>query len=96
MFEWDYIAPGKRMQSGFVESSMAACGKNASSGTLFTSVADARFVRTAWRHDYNNVRPHSKLGGQPPEIAGERACGHVPKHVAIPSNNRCEGGRLYL
>jgi len=52
----------------------------------------ARFVLAAWRHDYNNVRPHSKLGGRTPaEIAGQRARGHAPKPVAIPSTNHHEG-----
>lgn len=26
--------------------------------------AHARFVLDAWGHDYNHVRPHSKLGGK--------------------------------
>ena len=65
--------------------------------TLFTSLAHARFVLAAWQHDYNTVRPHSKLGGKTPaEIAGQRVWGHAPRHVAIPSNNHHEGARLYL
>ena len=65
--------------------------------TLFTSLAHARFVLAAWRHNYNTVRPHSKLGGKTPaEIAGQRVWGHAHRHVAIPSNNHHEGARLYL
>lgn len=46
----------------------------------FTSLAHARFVLAAWRHDYNAVRPHWKLGGKAPaEIVGERVWGGMPQ-----------------
>ena len=95
--EWHYIAPGKPMQNGFVESFNGRLRDECRNETLFTSLAHARFVLAAWRHDYNTVRPHSKLGGKTPaEIAGERVWGHAPRHVAIPSNINHEGPRLYL
>ncbi|MBA4082999.1 MAG: IS3 family transposase [Erythrobacter sp.] len=95
--EWHYIAPGKPMQNGFVESFNGRLRDECLNETLFTSLAHARFVLAAWRHDYNTVRPHSKLGGKTPaEIAGQRVWGHAPRHVAIPSNNHHEGARLYL
>ena len=80
--EWHYIAPGKPMQNGFVESFNGRLRDECLNETLFTSLAHARFVLDAWRHDYNHVRPHSKLGGKTPaEIAGERVRGHAPGHV---------------
>ena len=95
--EWHYIAPGKPMQNGFVESFNGRLRDECLNETLFTSLAHARFVLDAWRHDYNHVRPHSKLGGNTPaEIAGQRVRGHAPGHVAIPSNNHHEGAGLYL
>ncbi|WP_301750085.1 IS3 family transposase [uncultured Erythrobacter sp.] len=95
--EWHYIAPGKPMQNGFVESFNGRLRDECLNETLFTSLAHARFVLAAWRHDYNTVRPHSKLGGKTPaEIAGQRVWGHAPRHVANPSNNHHEGARLYL
>ncbi|WP_421846694.1 IS3 family transposase [Novosphingobium sp.] len=95
--EWHYIAPGKPMQNGFVESFNGRLRDECLNETLFTSLAHARFVLAAWRHDYNTVRPHSKLGGKTPaEIAGQRVWGHAPRHVAIPSNTHHEGARLYL
>lgn len=60
--EWHYIAPGKPMQNGFVESFNGRLRDECLNETLFTSLAHARFVLAAWRHDYNTVRPHSKLG----------------------------------
>ena len=95
--EWHYIAPGKPMQNGFVESFNGRLRDECLNETLFTSLAHARFVLAAWRHDYNTVRPHSKLGGKTPaETAGQRVWGHAPRHVAIPSNTHHEGAGLYL
>ena len=95
--EWHYIAPGKPMQNGFVESFNGRLRDECLNETLFTSLAHARFVLMAWRHDYNHVRPHSKLGGQTPaEIAGQWSWGHAPRTIAIPSTNHHEGAGLYL
>ncbi len=95
--EWHYIAPGKPMQNGFVESFNGRLRDECLNEILFTSLAHARFVLAAWRHDYNTVRPHSKLGGKTPaEIAGQRVWGHAPRHVGITSNIHDEGTGLYL
>ena len=95
--EWHYIAPGKPMQNGFVESFNGRLRDECLNETLFTSLPHARSVLDAWRKDYNHVRPHSKLGGRTPaEIAGQRAWGHAHRHVAITSTNHHEGAGLYL
>jgi putative transposase len=95
--EWHYIAPGKPMQNGFVESFNGRLRDECLNETLFTSLAHARFVLDAWRHDYNHVRPHSKLGGRTPaEKAGEPVWGHAPRQVVIHSTNHHEGAGLYL
>ena len=95
--EWHYIAPGKPMQNGFVESFNGRLRDECLNETLFTSLPHARFVLDAWRHDYNHVRPHSKLGGRTPaEKAGKPVCGHAPRQVAITSTNHHEGAGLYL
>ncbi|MCW2396639.1 transposase InsO family protein [Sphingobium sp. B8D3C] len=54
------------MQNGFVESFNSRLRNECLNETLFTSLPHARFVLDAWRHDYNHVRPHSKLGGRTP------------------------------
>lgn len=95
--EWHYIAPGKQMQNGFIESFNERLRDECRNETLFTSLAHARFVLDAWRHDYNLIRPHSRLVGKTPaEIAGQGVRGHAPEHLAIPSSNHHEGTRLYL
>ncbi|WP_423825915.1 IS3 family transposase [Sandarakinorhabdus cyanobacteriorum] len=84
--EWHYIMPGKPTQNAFVESFNGRLRDECLNETLFTSLAHARSILAAWKHDYNTVRPHSKLGGcTPAEIAGQRGWGHAPNPVAITS-----------
>jgi len=94
---WHYIAPGKPTQNAFAESFNGRLRDECLNETLFTSMAHARAELARWRHDYNTVRPHSKLGGKTPaEIAGQRVRGHDPGHVANNANHQHEGTRLYL
>jgi len=63
---WHYIAPGKPQQNGFVESFNGRLRDECLNETLFTTLAQARAVLAAWQHDYNQVPPHSGLGGRTP------------------------------
>lgn len=53
--EWHYIAPGKPMQNGFVESFNGSFCDECLNETLFSSLAQARTDITAWKEDYNPV-----------------------------------------
>jgi len=64
--EWHYIAPGKPMQNGFVESFNGRLRDECLNEHAFTSLAAAKRIIAAWRLDYNTVRPHSGLGGLSP------------------------------
>ncbi len=66
--EWHYIAPGKPMQNGFVESFNGSFRDECLNETLFSSLAHARAEITAWKEDYNRQRqrPHSSLGNITP------------------------------
>jgi putative transposase len=64
--EWHYIAPGKPMQNGFIESFNGRLRDEFLNETLFSTLAQARIALAAWRADYNGSRPHSKLGWQTP------------------------------
>jgi len=64
--DWHYIAPGKPMQNGFVESFNGRLRDELLNETLFSSLAEARSAITDWKEDYNNRRPHSALGNVPP------------------------------
>ena len=35
-------------------------------GELFYTLKEAQIMTERWRSQYNTVRPHSSLGGQPP------------------------------
>jgi putative transposase len=64
--DWHYIAPGKPMQNGFVESFNGRLRDECLNEHLFTSYMHARKVINAWRQDYNTERPHSSLDGLTP------------------------------
>jgi putative transposase len=85
---WHYIAPGKPQQNAFAESFIGRLRDECLNETIFTSLAQARAVLAAWRHDYNTARPHSGLGLQTPAaFAGQPSCepgvGHAPHPVAF-------------
>ena len=60
--EWHYIAPGKPMQNGFIESFNGKLRDEKLNDTLFTTLHQARVELATWRNDYNHHRPHSRLG----------------------------------
>ncbi|RWB91459.1 MAG: transposase, partial [Mesorhizobium sp.] len=64
--EWHYIAPGKPMQNGFIESFNGRLRDELLNETLFTSLAQARVAIALWRADYNTARPHSQIAWQTP------------------------------
>ena len=65
--EWHYIAPGKPMQNGFVESFNGRLRDECLNEHLFRSYGHAREIIGRWRHDYNNHRPHTSLDGLTPK-----------------------------
>ena len=64
--EWHYIAPGKPMQNGFVESLNGRFRDECLNEHLFRSLPAARSIIEDWRIDYNARRPHTSLGGLTP------------------------------
>lgn len=69
---WHYIAPGKPMQNGFVESFNGRMRDELLNETMFRNLAHARIAIRDWAHDYNTSRPHSALGYETPETFAER------------------------
>lgn len=64
--EWHYIAPGKPMQNGFVESFNGRLRDERLNEHLFSSLPAARNMIEDWRIDYNTERPHTSLDGLTP------------------------------
>ena len=87
---WHYIAPGKPMQNGFVESFNGKLRDECLNETLFSCLSHVREVLEEWRHDYNHIRPHSSLNGLSPIDAlkeqNKPLWGHAPTRVANNQN----------
>ncbi len=86
---WHYIAPGKPMQNGFVESFNGRMRDELLNETLFLGLHHARQLIGAWVDDYNTARPHSSLRYQTPAaFAGDlrAAIGH---HAAQWESSAC-------
>ena len=64
--DWHYIAPGKPMQNGFVESFNGRMRDEGLNEHLFVNLRHARQLIAAWRTDSNHHRPHSSLAGLTP------------------------------
>jgi len=82
--EWHYIAPGKQMHNGLVESFIGRLRDECLNEHLFTSYAHARSTIGAWRVDYNNHRPHSSLDGlTPKEFATRSSMDHYQNRLSL-------------
>jgi putative transposase len=69
---WHYIQPGKPVQNAFIESFNSRLRDECLNEHLFASLAEAREIIEAWRHDYNWCRPHSSLGALTPREFADR------------------------
>jgi putative transposase len=64
--EWHYIAPGKPMQNGCIESFNGRMRDELLNESLFLDLDQTRQIITDWVVDYNTARPHSSLGYRTP------------------------------
>jgi len=64
--KWHYIAPGKPMQNGFVESFNGRMRDKLVNETMFRNLAHARVMIACWAADYYTERLHSALDYQTP------------------------------
>ena len=80
---WHYIAPGKPQQNGLIESFNGRLRDELLNETLFRSLPHARAVLEAWRRDYNEARPHSKLGWMTPRAYATALTGDVGRGAAL-------------
>ena len=63
---WHYIAPGRPMQNGYIESLNGRMRDELLNESLFIDLDQARRLFGAWIADYNTTRPHSSLGYKTP------------------------------
>jgi putative transposase len=82
----DFIQPGKPVQNCFVESFNGTFRDDCLNLHWFLSLDDARRTIEGWRKDYNEVRPHSSLGGlTPTEFVAHHQ--QSEEHLATTSSN---------
>jgi putative transposase len=62
--QWHYIAKGKPMQNGFVESFNGRMRDEVLNETLFFSLVAAKTIIAAWADDFNTSRSYSALNYQ--------------------------------
>jgi putative transposase len=64
-----YIEPGSPWENGYNESFNRRLRDELLNRELFYSLAEAQDLIETWRQHFNQVRPHSALGDQPPAPA---------------------------
>ena len=84
---WHYIAPGKPQQNGYNESFNGRLRDELLNETLFRSLPHARVALEAWRRDYNERRPHSKLGWMTPREYARALSGETGDRAAQPGGS---------
>lgn len=74
-----YIEPGSPWENAYAESFHSRFRDEVLNRELFTHLAEAKALSTAWRLEYNHRRPHSSLGYQTPaEFAAGCAAASAP------------------
>lgn len=68
-----FIEPGKPIQNAFIESFNGKFRDACLNQQWFVDLLEARSEIEAWRIHYNEVRPHSALGYQPPAVFARNA-----------------------
>lgn len=66
------IEPGRPMQNGYIESFNGRFRDECLNEHWFETLQQARAEITAWRIDYNEVRPHGSIGRIPPARFAEQ------------------------
>ena len=61
-----YIEPGSPWENGYIESFNSRMRDEFLNGELFGNMYEAQVLTQRWVRYYNEVRPHSSLGGRPP------------------------------
>jgi len=65
---WHFIQPGKPNQNAWIESFNGRFRDECLNLHLFSELREAQSITTAWKNEYDTMRPHSSLGGLPPSV----------------------------
>ena len=61
-----FIERGSPWENGYIESFNGKLRDELLNREIFTTLEEAKVLIEQWRREYNQVRPHSALGYQPP------------------------------
>jgi putative transposase len=61
-----FTDPGCPTQNGYIESFNGRLRDECLNQHIFKNIAEAREIITAWKDEYNHLRPHSSLGNMTP------------------------------
>ena len=61
-----YIEPGSPWENGYIESFNGKLRNELLNIEIFDTLLEAKVLTENWRREYNQIRPHSSLGYQPP------------------------------
>ena len=86
--KWHYIAPGKPMQNGYIESFNGRMRDELLNESLFLDLDQARQLIAAWIADYNIARPHSSLGYKTPTAYADHLIA-IAHHAALLKGSAC-------
>ena len=85
-----YVEPGSPWQNGYAESFHSRLRDELLNMEEFDSVPHARAHASAWREDYNGYRPHSSLGGLPPDEFARRCADSASFAAQTPLHQHSE------
>ena len=77
----DFSRPGKPTDNSFVEAFNGKVRAECIDQNWFLSLADAQVKCEAFRHEYNNERPHSSIGNKTP-LKFIESIGHPSRPMA--------------
>jgi len=61
-----FIEPGSPWENGYIESFNGKLRDELLNREIFTTLEEAKVLIEQWRREYNQIRPHSSKGYQPP------------------------------
>jgi hypothetical protein len=76
------IQPGRPMQNGYIESFNGRFRDECLNDHWFQTLHQARTTITAWRRDYNEVRPHGSIDGSHRRRSPRSGAANLPRHFS--------------
>ncbi len=87
--QWHYIAPGKPMQNGYIESFNGRMRDELLNESLFLDLDQARQIVATWVTDYNTRRPHSSIGYKTPAAYADHLTATGHRAALLEGSARC-------